>query len=72
MEAILLFGLILNFFGVLFLAKGFQTQKASGIFMSGKPAISLKYENPLLRNLGWIFIILGYVLQIISVILKQP
>ncbi len=68
MDLILLSGLILNFFGVIFLAIGFQTQKANGVFMSGKPAISLKYENPFLRNVGWTFIIFGYVLQIISVI----
>lgn len=69
MNALNLFGLTFNLIGVVLLYFGFQTQKASGVFMSGKPAISLKYENPLMRNLGWIFLILGFIGQLLSEVL---
>lgn len=61
-----LIGLIFNMSGAVLLYFGFQTQKAQGVFMSGKPAISLKYENPLMRSLGWSFLIGGFILQFLA------
>lgn len=66
MNILNIIGLLFNLVGVILLYFGFQTQKAKGVFMSGKPAISLKYENPLMRNLGWFFLIFGFISQLLA------
>ena len=66
MNSLSLLGLILSLIGVILLYFGFQIEKAERILMSGKSAIRLKYENPLIRRLGWFFLILGFLSQLIS------
>lgn len=64
------FGLLLNFIGVILLSIGFQIQKTDfeGFAINGKRAIVLKYENSLLRNIGWLLIIVGYLFQLIAIL----
>jgi hypothetical protein len=67
-----LIGMLFNLFGVIFLAVGFRTEKTKSekegeeFHIEGKLPIVLRYENPALRILGWYFLVIGYILQAIS------
>lgn len=60
---------IFSLIGAILLALGFQIEKAedkTGWTLNGKWFILLKYQNLWLIRLGWVGIILGFVLQVIE------